>query len=321
MVLIISSDTDFSTNDVIDWLNFYDVPYKRYSDQHELTVKALEFNEKAIHFIFEIGGEVYDFNDIKSIWYRRSELRLKTPKYSCTSDIEFDKSIHAQMREEAMITHRLIWDLFKSKSINIEYDNLISKLNVLKSCSELDIKYPKSLITTSKEKLKEFKSNAGQIITKNINQGCRLNLEDTTFMPFTTEITNKDIEALPEEFAPMFFQEMIIKSFELRIFYLMGQFYSSAIFSQNDSKTKVDFRNYNYDNPNRTPPFQLDVEYEAQLERLMSKIDLNSGSIDVLVDEKGDYYFLEVNPIGQFSQVSYPCNYFLERTFAKQLMS
>lgn len=320
MIIIISSDTDSSTNDIIDWLKYYNIPFKRFSELHAFIVKSITFNKDQINFIFEVNGEIFDFNKIKSIWYRRSRLRLKTLNYISKIDLNFDESVNRQLNEEKLTIHELIWDLLKSKSINNEYDNNINKLIVLNTCSKLNIKYPKSLITTSRTELLKFKKETGDIITKNVNQGIRLEFKDTSFMPFTTKVTEKDIKELPEFFASMFFQEMIEKSFELRIFYLKGKFYSSTIFSQNDSKTKIDFRNYNHGKPNRTPPFELPTPYKIKLNKLMFNCGLNSGSIDILVDQKGNYYFLEINPIGQFRQVSYPCNYYLEKTIAQQLM-
>ena len=51
----------------------------------------------------------------------------------------------------------------------------------------------------------------------------------------------------------------------------------------------------------------------------MKKIGLNSGSIDMIVTPSNDFVFLEVNPVGMFWQVSYPCNFYIEREIAKFL--
>ena len=49
----------------------------------------------------------------------------------------------------------------------------------------------------------------------------------------------------------------------------------------------------------------------------MRKLKLDSGSIDIIVTNKGEYVFLEVNPVGHFTQVSSPCNYYLEKEIAE----
>jgi glutathione synthase/RimK-type ligase-like ATP-grasp enzyme len=52
----------------------------------------------------------------------------------------------------------------------------------------------------------------------------------------------------------------------------------------------------------------------------MSILKLNTGSVDLIFSEEDNkYYFLEVNPMGQFGMVSKPCNYYLEKEMAQYL--
>ncbi|CEJ68525.1 hypothetical protein BN1195_00813 [Chryseobacterium oranimense G311] len=44
-----------------------------------------------------------------------------------------------------------------------------------------------------------------------------------------------------------------------------------------------------------------------------------TGSIDMIKGRDGNYYFLEVNPSGQFRMTSLPCNYNLHFEVAKFL--
>ena len=53
----------------------------------------------------------------------------------------------------------------------------------------------------------------------------------------------------------------------------------------------------------------------------MVKLNYRSGSIDMVYTKDKAYVFLEINPVGQFAQVSEPCNYYLEDWVAKHLMS
>ena len=89
-----------------------------------------------------------------------------------------------------------------------------------------------------------------------------------------------------------------------------------AIFSQNDEQTQLDYRNYNRVKPNRNIPYILPKDIETKLQKLMDKLDLNTGSIDMMVTTEGEYVFLEVNPTGQFGWVSENCNYYLEEKIA-----
>ena len=93
-----------------------------------------------------------------------------------------------------------------------------------------------------------------------------------------------------------------------------------AIFSQNDKQTSVDFRNYNDKRPNRTIPFSLPKGIEDKIIQFCEEGGYNLGSIDLIKSTNGKYYFLEINPKGQFGMVSYPCNYYLEKKLARHLI-
>jgi D-alanine-D-alanine ligase-like ATP-grasp enzyme len=67
-------------------------------------------------------------------------------------------------------------------------------------------------------------------------------------------------------------------------------------------------------------PYQLPKELEAKIDVLMQKLQLNTGSLDFMVTEDNQFYFLEVNPVGQFGMVSVPCNYYLEQKIADYLL-
>lgn len=94
-----------------------------------------------------------------------------------------------------------------------------------------------------------------------------------------------------------------------------------AIFSQQTDQTSVDFRKYSRETPNRVVPFKLPVEIESKLKKVMSILGLNTGSIDLIYTLDSKFVFLEVNPVGQFGMVSYPCNYQIEQKIAKYFKS
>ena len=145
--------------------------------------------------------------------------------------------------------------------------------------------------------------------------------EKLQFLTTTRVITENNINSLTERFFPSLFQKNIEKKYEIRTFILGEESFSMAIFSQLDIQTQEDFRNYNNNRPNRNVPYTLPEELEKSIFRLMRKLGLQSGSIDLIKSSMDNqYYFLEVNPVGQFGMVSKPCNYFLEKKVAEYLI-
>jgi ATP-GRASP peptide maturase of grasp-with-spasm system len=318
MILIISSENDISTGHVIDWLKFKKINFIRVSEKDFLDVIEMEIHNSD-NCIFRIKNHVFNLSEIISIWYRRDYLTIKKTIITPPLEFDFDEKLNYQLNDEKNELFNYFLKLIKKKSLNHQFENSLSKLDVLDTCKLYDINIPPSLVTTNKLSLIKFIEKEEKVITKNFSQGIFLSSENVSTSHITLEVTAKMINGLSHNFHPMLFQKLIEKAFELRIFYLDGEFYASAIFSQNDEKTKLDFRNYNMEKPNRTPPFDLPTEIKIKLKKLMSHFNLISGSIDMIISEAGEFVFLEVNPIGQFSQVSHPCNYNLESLMAKHL--
>ena len=144
-------------------------------------------------------------------------------------------------------------------------------------------------------------------------------LRNGLYTQYTCEVTNELIDNLPDSFYPCMFQQKIDKNLEIRAFYLDGRCYSMAICSSFDKQTQVDYRRYNDVKPNRKVPYCLPSHIDKNIDALMKKLKLNCGSLDLILDNNGVYYYLEVNPVGQFGMVSFPCNYNLEKIIAEYL--
>ena len=181
----------------------------------------------------------------------------------------------------------------------------------------LDI--PNSFIGNEKQEVQLFANSLGALITKPLKTGENVLLDNKKYTLATEKCSDNDISNLLDKFFPSYLQECLDKAYELRVFYLDGKCYTMAIFSQLDEQTKIDFRRYNFKKPNRCVPFILPENIAFLIDKFMKTIDLNTGSIDIVVTKDGRYVFLEVNPVGQFGMVSFPCNYYLEEKVAEYL--
>ncbi|HTO16436.1 MAG TPA: hypothetical protein VLZ83_11735 [Edaphocola sp.] len=199
-------------------------------------------------------------------------------------------------------------------------------MEMLLKAKEHGIEIPNTIITNQKVKLKRFfNNNNKEIITKSIKDATIFNKKKSndnysTAITYTESIDKEIMNKIPDHFFPSLFQEKLNKEFEIRSFYLDGNFYSSAIFSQLDKQTDVDFRMYNNKRPNRIIPYNLPKKLQSQLERLMCSLNLKSGSLDLIKTKNGKIVFLEVNPWGQYGIISVPCNFKLDKIIAEYLI-
>lgn len=322
MIHIISQEAEFTTDVVMDWLFSLGFKVNRINgqsldDKSNLTISIS--NDKINATIIE-GNEVPE-GDVA--WYRRfgrPSIAKKMKEFDF--DFESSESIFSTIKRDRQVLKGFLFNELEIKEwLNPPELVSMNKLKVLKLAAEIGLKIPPTIICTRKSVLLNFFSIHKELILKSISEVPFISNKKSFHTYLTHKIDPKDFEVIPENFVPSCFQKLIHKKYELRIFYLDGECYSMAIFSQKDSSTKVDFRNYNTKHPNRNVPYKLPNEISLKIKELMNVIGLNCGSIDIIKDVNGDYIFLEVNPVGQFGMVSRPCNYYLEKKVAESLIT
>ncbi len=297
MIIIFGSNYDSSTNEVIHWL-------ERFSQSVVLYRRIEDYKNVSINII--------DKMDIKSVWYRKYEMQMVSSTLNT-------KIVTCMIDEYNYYLKYINEKLENCKSLGGFTTMDMNKLLVLKEAKKSGLLVPDFIVTTSKVELMEFFNRYSSIITKPIYNGSSVNLNDQCQgIMYTSLITNKILSSLPDKFFPSLFQEYIKKEIELRIFFLDGTFYSTAIFNQTNQDV-VDCRIGQSSGRQRLVPFKLPIEIEKNLNELMKKLGLNTGSIDMIKTPDSKYVFLEVNPVGLFDEVSNHCNYSLNKKVAEWL--
>ena len=314
-ILIFSDINDQSSAEVVEWLIYKKANFRRLNGEINLGIKNIAIKNKTTNIDFVHDGFFFSTKSIKSFWYRRGYLNKI--QYNISDDI---LSSYFLKDENEAAKFFLINELDKKAKINQIYTSVINKLLKLQIAAKCEFNIPETLVTSNKKSVDYFLEKKKSIITKSLQSSFFAITETTEYSLLTNAFTKSDLKKTPPNFFLTKFQENIKKQFELRIFYLDAKFYSMAIFSQKNPKTAIDFRNYDNYMPNRNVPFKLPTIIKNKIIRLMSILKLKSGSIDMLVTDNNEYYFLEVNPVGQFGMVSHPCNYYIEKIIAEKLL-
>lgn len=323
MILILTDKEEPTSDLIIGWLIRMKKPFYRISVEDVLEFKKVytntETNSLEIIFSFIRDGEeiTIDTKDISSYWYRRSILSKKIIERDYGKyEEDLSKILNGYKREEHLeLIKFLNYVLDRKAKLNSDIDNEVLKFQTLDIAMKVGLKIPPTLVTTNKTDLLEFINEGNdKIITKPI--GNPFSFVHQGMYQFTSLV---ELDKVPDTFGLSQVQMAINKKFELRIFYFNSVFYTSAVMSQANEKTKIDVKNYDESNPNRIVPYQLPLEIENKLRKLMDLVRLKSGSIDMICDENDEFVFLEVNPIGQFEQVANPCNYNLYYLIAEHL--
>ncbi|MDP2423901.1 MAG: grasp-with-spasm system ATP-grasp peptide maturase [Bacteroidales bacterium] len=309
---------DYTTYKVIEWLKYYNVDYYTITPHDIINISI---NVHCNSVFLSINHKTLCLDDITGYWFRRGlfsvKMDKKCPYYK--PDKEFViSSYHYSSLEKNTILQYLHYLLSEKKSLNSFLFSNVNKLIVLYEAKKHGLNVPKHLLTDSKKELELFyKDCNGNIISKVCSPSGGFETKNYAIYAYTELIDKKFINNMNNSFFTSYFQANINKRFEIRTFLLNSKFYSMAIFSQESKKTSIDFRKYSKEMPNRYIPFILPDTIEKKLLSLCTFLNLNSGSIDLIYSTDHEYYFLEINPVGQFGMLSTPCNYHLEREVAR----
>lgn len=281
-----------------------------------LLGKKIPFNRINSNDFYPITFDIKSINKDQKTWNRRGSINTIPNRIDDDQLLIFLEKDRGSISKAYERIHKI-----ESKYIgDYEEEDQSNKIYDLFLAQKVGLKTPDSLVTNIKKDLLSFFGQHKRIITKSLTVYPMLFYDNHVYSSNKTIIvTQEHIDHLDETFAISLFQEYTEKKIEIRIFYFEGRFFSMAIFSQNDPKTQIDFRNYNNENPNRNIPFKLPKKIEKKLKKIIKIKQLDSCSIDLIVTPENEFVFLEINPQGQFEWISYYCNYHIEKKIANHI--
>lgn len=304
MILIYSKDVDDFINNVIDCL---DEDFIRIGESDKVTIEAMSFsNENSSYKVKTDYLENIELEKIHCVWFNGGGIN--------SGSTDYENKCY-EILNDAFLLQKSTKKIGKRIA-----DFETNRLDIMLEAKEQGLKIPHTLITGNKEKLKTF-YNAfdykNGIVSKRILD--TLYYQDNDFLynfNLTFQITSEILDQTPDEFAISFFQERIIADFEIRVIYIDGYFYSTAMHIFEDI---IDYRTKLIEMENlRMVPFKLPTIIEEKLEKVFRKFNLNYGSADLMYCDD-EYYFLEINPTGQISFINNACNYYIENKLAEIL--
>jgi glutathione synthase/RimK-type ligase-like ATP-grasp enzyme len=160
---------------------------------------------------------------------------------------------------------------------------------------------PETLITNDLDALANFTAMHPEVIIKPMYfSGYRA--EGKHYACYTSVLTPERVAEIPAEqlqYAPAIVQRRIPKNQELRVTIIGDRLFPCEIMTSPESPQHVDWR---IDDPEELPHrlVALPTIVETQLRQMLVNMGLNYGAVDLIRDDNGTYFFIEINPNGQF---------------------
>lgn len=281
IVLIITSSIDGTVDYIIQKYNSPEVCFKRVNVDL-FNLYCFDFSSKDGWTIkFRENNEIIELNDVYSIYYRKPRL----PDLSL-----YEKKYHPMISKDIVSVINGIVDGFDRA--------VLSKPCLLKKTENkiFQIQYalangffvPDTYIGNTSDETIPFIHKKS--IIKPISMG-KINSENSVDI-FQTCIFNKSVEDIA--LTPVYLQSYIEKKYEVRITIIDGNIFPVKI----ESSDQVDWRKKGARNIYAIT--EIPTEIEMSCLKMLRDFDLTFGAFDFIVNTSNEWFFLEINPNGQW---------------------
>ncbi len=315
MILFITNKEDITTDFVVKKIRESRIDYYRFNTEElfDDVGISLDFEENKFQLLDKRKG-IIDLNNVTSVYFRRPKLPNIFPNLEIGERNFLIKEYHSLLNGIYSILSSRLWINYVYSII--EAENKIYQLILAK---KLGFKIPETLISNNGDRVYEFiKANNFNCIIKPIRSGFIDNLNNPKVI-FTNKINRNNLEELDRiQSCPSIFQSNITKEADVRVTVVGEKAFAARIESQKHKESEIDWRRGN--NVIEHNYIELPSEIENQCVNLVKQLNLLFGAIDLVLDQKGNFYFLEINPNGQWAWIEKRLNLPISDEIAKLLI-
>ncbi|WP_426954958.1 hypothetical protein [Muricoccus radiodurans] len=296
MILVITNRRDITSDYIILELKRRNMEYFRFNTE-DLPEAQVWFRPEEACWTINLGSNIITSKRVSAAYFRRPGA------VSVNSQVK-------SLPERLYATHewsevlRSIYGVLDGKWLNspTAIFRAENKSLQLSTAYSLGFSIPQTIITNAFHMAAEF-ANGGHTVAKPLREAL-LDDDGEERVIFTSRVTEQfsNMPSAAVSAAPIIFQREIFKAFDLRITVVADRVFAVEIHSQHKTETEVDWRKGSHpDTPHKV--HALPDEIESACIDLTKKLGLRFGAIDMVLDKAGRYWFLEINPNGQWAWI------------------
>lgn len=291
-VLIISTKHDFGTDHVVFQLKRMGTSYLRLNrDQFPELKLALVPTAQRLHgeakgFAFEVGPE-----SLKSIYFRAPVFLRDNYQPGLPPDQQLGRSQWAAFIRGLMTFDNVLWMNHPQATYRAEV-----KPYQLYVAKKLGFDVPETVVANTPGYYDRAANGKSGVVVKSLDPVI-LNLEGREAFIYTNEVIADELLGADISTAPVIIQERLIPKIDIRVT-VVCDFIFAVNITKGGRGVDKDWR-LEKDDIEYTP-VSLPPDVEARCKRLVAELDLKFGAVDLALHE-GRYYFLEINPTGEWA--------------------
>jgi len=286
-VLFVTNKDDFAIDYLIFKFKDYNIPYLRLNSE-DITEHSITWDYEGIK-ILKYNGYQYSLADITSVYFRRAPSVF--PNSINLNDTQYINGERRDFFEGLYLTLNVKW-------INPIYSTYIAekKLYQLNVAKNIGFKIPHTIVSNNPKEINKFIDNTGECIIKPISHGLQISKEGA-FSIYTSEITDTNFMETDKLFeSPVMVQNKIINYRDVRVTVVGNNLFPVEI-------EKEDTKNVDWRAPEVNKNYELHVlpnNIKELIFKLHKKLNLIYSAFDFILNQEGEYIFLETNPAGEW---------------------
>lgn len=297
MILILSNKYDISVDYVVRLLRANKKKFLRVNTE-DLLHRSVSVTFP--RFSYKIKKKDFDYDlvrELGSVWFRRPGKPFEfTPEESCPSEsvVAFVENQWHAFIEGLKCIDNVFWVNDPDKNHIAE-----NKIYQLKLAQEIGLKIPETCITNDKKEAIRFIQRCGEKIVAKALYLPLIEEKDKDYFIFTSIV--ESVEKIPKsEFglAPTIFQQLLTRKTDYRLTIIGDNCFSVKVIRESDKSISDDWRIIK--EGLKFQPYELPSDIIDKCIEMVKKLGLVFGAID-LVQTSDGFYFLEINPNGEWA--------------------
>lgn len=309
-VLIISNKHDYSTDNVTYSLRKYNSSYLRLNrDQFEEMKLNLDPLTPKLYGETSEYKFIIDETKLKSIYFRAPTFLRDNYQPELRPVEQLARSQWAAFVRAISVFENVKWFNKPKNTYQAEI-----KPFQLKKAAEIGFEIPETIITNDSD-INSKKFDYNNIILKSLDT-VLLKLDNKEGFVYTNTVSRDDINNADLSKAPVILQQPLIPKVDIRVTVIEDKVFAVSIKKDGsgiDKDWRIEKYNVQYES------IKLSSDLERKCVKLLKKLGLNFGAID-LAYYNNKFYFIEINPTGEWSWLLSHVDYPIDKTIAEVLI-
>lgn len=298
MILLLSNAQDVTTDHFAAYLRASQVPFVRLDTEDLLDQTVCFAVDEGTYGWIDIEGDRLALGEVDAVYYRRP-VAPRSPDGVAPG-------VARWVTNEARNT----WGGLLAALPDVIWVNhpmAISRANYkaeqLSRAAAAGLAVPDTLMTNDVDAAAAFcDKHDWDVIVKPIGHGEILgDTPDDDYLVYTNLLRSGDVASLANvQHCPTLFQAHVRKEVDIRVTVVGDAVHAIALHSQEHEWSRVDCRRQNMEEM-RYSAITLPDPLADALVTYVKSYDLVYGAIDLVRNREGEYWFLELNPAGQWA--------------------